>query len=132
KADLSLVRALAFLPGGHVLVGGDTGIFGLSKNGRPDKAFRALTDGHVRAILVQADGQILVGGQFATIGGQARDGLAKLKKNGSIDSFNLNFPRASNAPSYVSDLVAAHGSGYYLAGTFHPVGPASELSLVKI
>lgn len=132
KEDLSLVRALASLPNGTVLVGADSGIFGLSRNGTPDKHFHASTDGHVRTIMVEADGQVLVGGHFKTIGGQPRDGIARLKDDGSIDGFNLSFPRASNAASYVSDVAPAQGSGYYLSGAFHPVGAPSALSLVKV
>ncbi len=47
------------------------------------------TGGPVRAIAVQPDGRILVGGSFTSVGGTPRDRLALLETNGSlIASFN--------------------------------------------
>lgn len=43
------------------------------------------TDSTVRAIAIQADGRILVGGDFTTFDGQARLGLARLLPDGSLD-----------------------------------------------
>ena len=45
-------------------------------------------NGSVGAIAVQADGKILVGGGFTNIGGDARNGLARLDPTtGLVDSF---------------------------------------------
>ena len=45
----------------------------------------------VYAIAVQADGKILVGGDFTSIGGQTRNGIARLDATtGLADSFNPN------------------------------------------
>ena len=49
------------------------------------------------SIAVQADGKILVGGCFTSIGGQARNYIARLNADGTVDAtFN------PNADSYVS------------------------------
>ncbi|MDF1516069.1 MAG: delta-60 repeat domain-containing protein [Anaerolineae bacterium] len=50
----------------------------------------------VNVIAVQSDGKILVGGSFTSIGGVARDRIARLNEDGSVDqTFN------SSANGYV-------------------------------
>ena len=47
--------------------------------------------GYVNAIEVQADGKVLAGGTFSTIGGQTRSRIARLDRvTGSADSWNPN------------------------------------------
>src|SRR5205085_5508387 len=53
--------------------------------------FMPNSDGWVRQITVQADGKILVGGDFTNIGGQPRGRIARLDPiTGAADSFNPN------------------------------------------
>src|SRR2546425_416869 len=40
----------------------------------------------VYSLAVQADGKILVGGDFTTLGGQTRYGLGRLNANGTLDA----------------------------------------------
>src|SRR5437764_856618 len=45
--------------------------------------------GNVVSLAVQADGKILVGGDFTTLGGQSRTGIGRLNIDGTLDaSFN--------------------------------------------
>src|SRR5439155_470667 len=45
----------------------------------------------VNSIMIQADGKIIIGGTFTTIGGTARNNLARLNADGSLDTgFNPN------------------------------------------
>jgi len=48
-------------------------------------SFDPQPDGQVNALAVQPDGKILVGGDFTHIGGQARNSLARLRPDGSVD-----------------------------------------------
>ena len=64
----------------------------------------------VQAIALQADGRILVCGDFTVIGGQPRFGFARLDAiTGLADSFN---PKANNRVY----AIAAHADGKILAG----------------
>ena len=49
----------------------------------------------VYAMAVQPDGKILIGGNFnSTVGGQVRNGIARLNPDGTLDTaFNANAPR---------------------------------------
>src|SRR5205807_5528487 len=78
---------------------------------------------NLSSIAVQADGKILVGGSFTSIGGQTRDRIARLPiTTGLADSF------APNANSYVFSIVV-QADGKILAGggftTLTPNGGAA-------
>lgn len=93
------VTALALDASQNILVGGEFSRVGessgttrkylarLSAAGNIDTSFSPNSDGFVRAIVVQPDGQILVGGEFTSIGGQSRTYLARLNpSNGSAET----------------------------------------------
>src|SRR5713226_8448510 len=64
----------------------------------------------VRSLAVQADGNILVGGQFTTLGGQSRLCIGRLNADGTLDtSFN---PGAD----YLVNSLAVQADGKILAG----------------
>jgi uncharacterized delta-60 repeat protein len=44
------------------------------------------TDGQVRAIAVQPDGKVVIGGSFSHVAGNARPNIARLNADGSLDS----------------------------------------------
>ncbi|WP_305029220.1 T9SS type A sorting domain-containing protein [Hymenobacter convexus] len=85
------------LPGGGYIVGGNftqingvarTNLAKLSATGVPDATWPAAAgpDREVRAVLVQPDGKVLVGGDFQNISGASRAGLARLLPNGTLDA----------------------------------------------
>jgi uncharacterized delta-60 repeat protein/uncharacterized repeat protein (TIGR01451 family) len=92
------VFALAQQSDGKLLVGGDFTLFNgqsrgrlvrLSANGSIDNSFNpaaAFNGGAVRAIVVQPDGKIVLGGSFTTANGVARNALARLNGDGSLDT----------------------------------------------
>lgn len=54
--------------------------------GTLDPAFNAATNGLVRALVTQADGKILVAGDFTTVAGTARNRLGRVNANGTLDT----------------------------------------------
>src|ERR1041385_2626225 len=64
-----------------------------SSLGQAPDAFNPGANGTVNALAVQADGNILVGGAFTTLGGQTRNHLARLNADGTLD---LGFNPAAN------------------------------------
>jgi uncharacterized delta-60 repeat protein len=124
----SLVNSLAVQADGKILVGGRfngaNSIGGQTRNGmaRLD-AVTGLADsfdpntagnpiGSVFSIAVQADGKILAGGDFLSIGGQTRNCIARLDPaTGLADSFN------PNANHFVFS-IALQPDGKILAGGF--------------
>ena len=94
------VHAIALQADGKILVGGEftqivvgasilydrVRLARLNANGTMDNSFNPNFSGAVYAITVQADGRILVGGEFTTVNGQTREKIVRLNKDGSIDT----------------------------------------------
>jgi uncharacterized delta-60 repeat protein len=91
------VYAMAIQPDGKIIVGGDfTAIDGVERNriarltssGDLDMTFEPGIgpDATVRAIAVQGDGKIIIGGTFKNVANFPRDGIARLNSDGSLDT----------------------------------------------
>lgn len=95
------VYAVAVQPDGRILVGGEFTEFNgvprrrlarLNPNGSVDATFDIGLgfDAAVRAILVQSDQRIVVGGSFTSANGTPRNYLARLLLNGALDAAFLD------------------------------------------
>ncbi|WP_158269790.1 hypothetical protein [Desulfonatronum sp. SC1] len=118
-----VVYTLAVQPDGKILVGGNfTEIAGqprnriarLNANGTLDTTFNPPggANATVRAMLLQPDGKIVVGGSFTNIAGAARHYLARLNQDGTRDT-TWNLFAQTNA--YV-DSLAGQADGKILVG----------------
>lgn len=92
-----VIRSVALQADGKVLVGGfillSNGderpyLARLNANGSTDTSFTASFANlwRVTCIQLQADGKVLVGGQFTRVNGTVRHNLARLNANGSVDT----------------------------------------------
>jgi len=97
------IVAIAVQPDGKILIGGSFTALGsgagavtrhnlarLNRDGSVDTSFNPGSSGGVYALVVQADGKILAGGAFATLGGGGigttpRTNLGRLNTDGSVD-----------------------------------------------
>lgn len=86
----------------------------LDTNGNIDTTFNPSSNSYVRAIIVQPDGQILVGGEFTSIGGQSRTYLARL--NGSNGAAEAGF--IPNPNNHVHALLLQSDGRIVVGGTF--------------
>jgi uncharacterized delta-60 repeat protein len=127
----SNVNSLAVQPDGKILVGGNFTTLGgggtgtttrnkigrLNADGSLDLSFNPGANGGVSTIVVQADGKILLGGGFTTLGGggtgtTSRNYVGRLNADGSLDtSFN---PGAN----YAITVVAVQPDGKILVGGY--------------
>ena len=122
------VFALALQTNGSILVGGNffsiggetrRGIARLNPDGTVD-SFDPDTGGvgGVSAIAVQpADDKILVGGNFAFIGGQDRLNIARLNTDGTADSFD------PSSNGVVEDIAVVANGKIMIAGSFTTLTP---------
>jgi len=131
------VSAIAVLPDGKILVGGSFGRFNsitfafdyfgvlrLDANGTLDGTFAPPSLpaqlNRVISLVIQSDDRVIVAGNFASIGGVARQSIARLETNGAVDP-TWPGPGVSgvNANSRAVNTMQALGSGQILiAGSF--------------
>jgi uncharacterized delta-60 repeat protein len=84
-------------------------------------AFNPSANGTVYTTAIQADGKILVGGAFLTLGGQSRANLGRLNADGTLDT---NFNAGANG---TVDTLAVQADGKILVGgSFTTLGGQSR------
>src|SRR3974390_2872096 len=90
--------------------------------------------GSVAAVLVQADGKILVGGSFQSAGGAARSGLARLNPDGSVDqAFDVGGGFFALPPSPPGAALALQPDGnVIIAGDFNSVSGKPRGRLARL
>ncbi|MBI5387364.1 MAG: trypsin-like serine protease [Verrucomicrobia bacterium] len=104
---------LGTIPRGHVAR--------LRFNGSVDPVFNSAVgaDGDVRAVAVQLDDRVLIGGNFHTVGGQSFNYLARLFPDGAVD---VNFRVGVGANGQVRTIAlmgyASTGSSILIGGDF--------------
>jgi uncharacterized delta-60 repeat protein len=134
EVDVLLVQPDGrILAGGYFtkLGGGGTGNNGvtarsrigrLNADGTVDSAFNPGANAAVHAMALQADGKIVVGGAFTTLGGVSRSRIGRLNADGSIDS---SFNPGSSAEVW---SLAIQPDGRILVGSgFSFASPSSAI-----
>lgn len=107
--NTSSVDAIEVLPTGKILIGGSFSSYNgtavsrmacINANGTLDTNFNVGTgaNGSVYSFSPQADGKIIIGGGFTLINGIARERVARLNSDGSVDT---NFTTSGGADTYV-------------------------------
>ena len=125
---------------GRVLVAGNfTAINGISRSyiarlnadGTIDDAFIPGTgaNGSIFSVVVQADGKVLVGGNFTLINETSRNSIARLNADGSLDR---TFDPGSQSADYVQCIVVQADGKILVGGFFSTFGGASRNSVARL
>lgn len=125
------VRALLVLPSDRIIAAGSftayngvsvPGLVRLQPDGALDSAFNtALGSGPndpVLSLAVEADGRILVGGEFSNFDGTAVEGLVRLNSNGSAAAA-LNLPFEASFSTRIRDIEVLSDGDLLVIGTFN-------------
>jgi uncharacterized delta-60 repeat protein len=130
------VYALAAQADGRVILGGQfstlrpsiglpagrNNLARVNVDGSLDLSFDPNANGPIRAVVLQPDGKLLVGGDFTTIAGTARARLARLNADGTLDAtFNAG---AINAA--VNALVVLPDGRIVIGGAFTSVAGSAR------
>ena len=132
------VYSIALQQDGKIIVGGDfTEISGLPRSniarinsdGTLDSDFipPAIVDRNIYVVEVQADGKILVGGDFENFAGQGRSGIVRLNPDGSLDQ---DFDPGAN-DSVEAIVVQADGK-IVLGGDFTEIGGQLRNNIARL
>jgi uncharacterized delta-60 repeat protein/uncharacterized repeat protein (TIGR01451 family) len=120
------VNSIAIQTNGKIIIGGDFATFnGISKNrlvrlnadGSIDSTFNIGTgvDGGVSSIVIQADGKIIIGGNFTSFNGVSTNNIARINTDGSLDNtFNIG----TGADVYIESMAIQANGKIIIGGWF--------------
>ena len=96
--------------------------------GTRDSGFAAQVQrsGQVNAIARQADGKVIVGGDFFFVGGLPRQHLARVNADGTFDSL------WSPDPDGIVYSLAVTGTNIFVGGLFNKIGGLNRTNLAKL
>jgi uncharacterized delta-60 repeat protein len=125
------IRAQAIMPDGKILLSSEmflkengsygVGMVRLMPDGRIDRDFRKRTsaNGPVNAAVIQADGRIVLGGEFTTYDGYPSRGLVRIHDDGTIDTtFNVGRGAGGHIMALVQQLDGSFIVGMKCSGTY--------------
>jgi uncharacterized delta-60 repeat protein len=132
------VHALAALPDGGVLIGGDftsiqgqarSGLARLGANGTVNLAFNAGVEGEVDCLAIQSDGRIVLGGDFVAVAGHPRSRIARLNSGGDLD---LAFNPGTGANGTVRSVLLLPDGKLVMGGAFSSVNGVSRHDVARL
>ena len=85
-------------------------------------------NGEVFAVAIQSDGKIIIGGRFSAVNGIARNNLARLNTDGTLDR---TFAELQGVNGQVSAVAVQPSGGIIVGGTFTQAGQTEALNLAR-
>ena len=136
------VHSMAVQADGKILLGGNfTTVNGTARNyiarlhadGSVDTSFDpgSGADTVVFSVAVQADDKILLGGNFTTVDGTARSGIARLHADGSLES-TATFDTGTGASSAVYSMAVQADDKILLGGNFITVNGTARNYIARL
>jgi len=137
-----VVQAVAVQADGKVLVGGTfltmngvtkNDIARLNADGTLDTSFDSGTgigNGNLASIVVQPDGKILIGGNFAAYNSTVRNHIARLNSDGSVDTTFVTTGTGFN--SLINDLALLPDGRIAVVGNFSAFNGTSRLRVAIV
>jgi uncharacterized delta-60 repeat protein len=134
------VRAVAVQPDGKILIGGSFStvngvicnrIARLNSDGSLDTSFDPGSglDNAVRSVVVQADGKVLIGGDFTTVNDVARNRIARLNADSSLDT---SFNPGSGAGAVVYAMAVQPDGKVIIGGGFNTVNGVGRNHIARL
>ena len=153
--DEGQVYAIKVQPDGRILLGGmfvdfdptpRDGLARINPDGSLDESFDVRFEPpidrgcatRIQALVLQADGRILIGGRFTHVNGVERPGLARLNPDGSLDAHfqpTLSLPPAHlECSNYWNVSLALQRDGKILVGTriASPAPAPRQIQLIRL
>ncbi len=123
----STVQSITIQSDGKVLIGGSftsyngttiNRIARLNSDGSLDTSFNTGTgtNASIYSINIQSDGKILIGGGFSSYNGTARNNIARINSDGSLDN---DFNPGAGANNYVASIALQSDGKVIAAGGFN-------------
>ena len=141
------VHAVLLLPDGNLLIAGAfTSVDGaarpllarLNADGSLDPTFDAHFSAQdpydaVHALVRQADGKLVIGGSFQTVGGQHHYALARVGDDGAVDAdFDPQFTQFGNYPGTILGLALRTDGKLLVAGGFDAIDGVARTNVARL
>ena len=134
------INAVALQPNGKIIIGGNFTSFNgvtryhiarLNTDGSLDGTFNPGlgVNGVVRALALQANGQIVIGGSFTSVNGTNMVNVARLNANGSLDT---SFNPGTGPDSAVYAVAVDATNRVYIGGAFDSVAGQSSGGVARL
>ncbi len=138
------INSVALQPDGKILIVGNFSTFNGQPRGRiarlnPDGTLEAAgtfdvgtgADTVVYCVAVQPDGKILIGGRFTSVNGLARTRIARLKRNGNVES-TATFDTGTGSNGSVLSIVVQPDTRILVGGNFAAFSSLDRNNLVRL
>lgn len=134
------VSTTAIQSNGKIIIGGSFDHYAttyspriarLNSNGTPDTTFNVGdgANGAVKSISIQSDGKIIIAGDFTSYNGIARNRIARLNTNGTLDtSFNVG----NGANNTVSTTVIQNNGKIVIGGKFSSYNGIAKWQIARL
>ena len=99
-------------------------------SGTIDSTYAPVLNSYVYAMAIQANGQVVIGGNFSTVNGTSRSRIARLYADGSLDTAFLN--GLSGASGTVNALAVQSDGHIVIAGNFGSVNGTSRYGVARL
>ncbi len=123
---------LALLPDGKIVVAGGNSVYRLNADGSLDAAFDTVDvnsfPGAI-ALALEADGDVLIGGDFSTVNGEPRRGVARVHADGSLDTA---FAPALTSSSGLRAVVVQADGKPVIGGVFTAIDGHTIFDLARL
>jgi len=87
-------------------------------------------NGEVKAVAVQADGKIVIGGRFTAVNGVPRNNIARLNADGSLDR-TFSDEQANGVNGDINALAIQSDGGIIVGGLFTQAGQVETMNLAR-
>ncbi len=137
----STVYAIAIQADGKILIGGNFtsynstsrgGIARLNADGTLDTTFAptsGINSGSVNSISIQSDGKLIIGGSFTSFNGTARNRVARVNTDGTLDT---TFAPTTGANSYVNTTAIQSDGKILIGGYFLTYNGTARRGIARI
>jgi len=88
-------------------------------------------NGSVLTSAIQTDGKIIIGGTFTTYNGIARDGIARLNSNGTLDT-TFAIGTGFNGTNSINAVVVQSDGKIVVGGSFTSYNGVSRINLIRL
>ena len=102
----------------------------VNADGSADLSFDPNANGPVRAVLLQPDGKILIGGDFTAVGGVTRNRVARLNADGTLDA--TFSPNVGGTAAAVNALLVLPDGRVVIGGSFTSVGGVTRNRIARL